>query len=132
MLVLVGIIVALFALLILGTWISNQIARNRKEPTIEEKSPNIALDCCGAHEVCDFEDMLNNPNEIIYYEDEELDRYEGVQADQYKDDQIEEFRDVLYTLKSEEIRKWLLSIERRKIELPSVLKQEAIQLLAEA
>ena len=93
---------------------------------------NVALDCCGAHEVCDFEEMLKNPDEIVYFEDEELDRYQGINPNEYRDEQIDEFRDVLYTLDSEEIRKWLLSIERRKIQLPSVLKQEAIQLLAEA
>lgn len=132
MLVLVGIIVGLFVLLALGTWVSNRFKKDNKEVTIEKKSPDIALDCCGAHEICDFEEMMKNPDQIVYYEDEELDRFHGIAPDQYKDEQIEEFRDVLYTLQSEEIRKWLLSIQRRKIELPSILKQEAIQLLAEA
>lgn len=131
MLVLIEIIAGLFILLVGGTWINNQFSK-KKDDKQEETSNTIALDCCGAHEVCDFEEMLNNPDEIVYFEDEELDRYKGVDANEYQDEQIEEFRDVLYTLNSEEIRKWLLSIERRKIQLPSVLKQEAIQLLAEA
>ncbi|HKJ43121.1 MAG TPA: hypothetical protein VKA27_13585 [Sunxiuqinia sp.] len=132
MLILVGIIVAMFLLLILGTWVSNQFDKNNASVTIEEKSPEVALDCCGAHEICDFEEMVKNPDQIVYFEDEELDRFKGIAQDQYQDDQIDEFRDVLYTLNAEEIRKWMLSIQRRKIELPSVLKQEAIQLLAEA
>jgi len=132
MLVLVGIIVALFLLMAGGTWLSNRFGKKEQEKNTEDESINIALDCCGAHEVCDFEEMLNNPDEIVYFEDEELDQYQGVSANEYKDEQIDEFRDVLYTLDGEEIRKWLLSIERRKIQLPSVLKQEAIQLLAEA
>jgi len=98
---------------------------NKKLPT------GIPLDCCGAHEVCEVEEMLKNPEEIIYFEDEELDHYQGIPADQYNDMQIEEFRDVLYTLNGDEIRKWLLSIERRKIQLPSVLKPEALELIAE-
>lgn len=129
--VLIGIIVTLFILVIAGTWLSNRFGKKNAE-SAEEEGPNIALDCCGAHEICEFEEMLSNPEEIVYFEDEELDRFQGVSSDDYQDDQIEEFRDVLYTLDSEEIRKWLLSIERRKIQLPSVLKQEAIQLLAEA
>ncbi|WP_321286381.1 hypothetical protein [uncultured Sunxiuqinia sp.] len=129
MLVLVGILVGLFLLLAVGTWLSNHFGKQTSEP--DEKA-NIALDCCGAHEICDFEEMLNNPDEIVYFEDEELDRYKGVNPNEYQDDQIDEFREVLYTLDGEEVRKWLLSIERRKIQLPSVLKQEAIQLLAEA
>jgi hypothetical protein len=129
MLVLVGILVGLFLLLALGTWLSNRFGKQTSEP--EEKT-TISLDCCGAHEICDFEEMLNNPDEIVYFEDEELDRYKGVNPNEYEDEQIDEFREVLYTLDGEEVRKWLLSIERRKIQLPSVLKQEAIQLLAEA
>ena len=129
MLVLVGILVGLFLLLALGTWLSNRFGKQTTEP---EEENSIALDCCGAHEICDFEEMLNTPDEIVYFEDEELDRYKGVNPNEYEDEQIDEFREVLYTLDSEEVRKWLLSIERRKIQLPSVLKQEAIQLLAEA
>ncbi len=129
MLVLVGILVGLFLLLALGTWLSNRFGKQTTEPEVEN---SISLDCCGAHEICDFEEMLNNPDEIVYFEDEELDRYKGVNPNEYEDEQIDEFREVLYTLDGEEVRKWLLSIERRKIQLPSVLKQEAIQLLAEA
>ena len=131
MLVLVGIIGVLFLLLVGGTWLSRQFGKEEVNET-EEENVNVALDCCGAHEVCDFEEMLKNPDEIVYFEDEELDRFQGIDPNKYQDDQIDEFRDILYTLNSEEIRKWLLSIERRKIQLPSVLKQEAIQLLAEA
>lgn len=132
MLILISVLVAMFLMLILGTWVSNRFDKKNENVTIEEKSPDIPLDCCGAHEVCEFDEMVKNPEQIVYFEDEELDRFHGIGPDQYEDEQIEEFRDVLYTLKSEEIRKWLLSIQRRKIELPSVLKQEAIQLIAEA
>ncbi len=128
MLILLGILAAVFVLVAAGTLLSNKFGK--KKNTEEETPPaEIPLDCCGAHEVCEFEEMLKNPEEIVYFEDEELDRFRGIAADQYSDSQIEEFRDVLYTLQSEEIRKWLLSIERRKILLPSILRQEAFQLL---
>ncbi len=131
MLILLEILLIAFVLLALGTWLSNKFSKKGKDATTEEVV-EIPLDCCGAHEVCEFEEMLNNPDEIIYYEDEELDRFQGIPADKYNDSQIEEFRDVLYTLQSEEIRKWLLSIERRRIQLPFILRQEAIQLIAES
>ena len=133
MLVLFGIIIGLFIILAGGTWLSNRFGKkNADTPPAKSQPVEIPLDCCGAHEVCDYEEMLKNPNEIVYFEDEELDRFHGIPADRYQDEQIDEFRDVLYTLQNEEIRKWLLSIERRQIQLPSVLKQEAVQLLAEA
>jgi hypothetical protein len=55
-----------------------------------------------------------------------------MEARNYSPEQIDEFREVLYTLKTEEIRYWLLSIERRKIELPDPLIDEARMLMAEA
>ena len=132
MLILLGILLGMFVLMALGTLIANKYSRKNPKEELTEPPVEIPLDCCGAHEVCEFEEMLKNPDEIVYYEDEDLDRYRGMAPDQYNDQQIEEFRDVLYTLHSEEIRKWLLSIERRKIQLPSILKQEAFQLLTEA
>jgi hypothetical protein len=53
-------------------------------------------------------------------------------AEEYSDNQIEEFRDVLYTLKPNEIRKWLISINRRNIVLPAIIQEEARDLLANA
>jgi len=132
MLILLGILFGVFVLLAAGTWLSNRYRKKTPEEKKEESGIKIPLDCCGAHEICEVEEMLKNPNEIVYFEDEELDRYQGIRADQYDDSQIEEFRDVLYTLNGDEIRKWLLSIERRKIQLPTVLKPEALQLIAES
>ena len=130
MLVLVGIIVGLFLLLVLGTWLSNIVGKNKKQSQLTQAE--VPLDCCGAHEVCDYEEMIKNPEEIVYYDDEELDRFQEISAANYNDEQIEEFRDVLYTLQGHEIRKWLLSIQRRNIQLPAILQQEAVQLMADA
>ena len=77
-----------------ATWLSNKFFTKK---TLETEAPvEIPMDCCGAHEVCEFEEMLKNPEEIVYFEDEELDRFRGIAAEHYEDHQIEEFRDVLY------------------------------------
>jgi len=131
--VLLLIFVAVGAVVALGTWISNFFSKKKGQSELEEEeSFQIPNSCCGAHEVCEFEEMLLNPNEIIYYEDEDLDRFKGVAANAYNDTQIDEFRDVLYTLKEDEIKMWLLSIERRQIQLPAILRQEALMMVAEA
>ena len=132
MLILLGILAAMFVVMALATLISNRFFKKKKTPKADEQPVEIPMDCCGAHEVCEFEEMLQNPTEIVYFEDEELDRYQGIPADSYEDAQIDEFRDVLYTLKGDEIRMWLLSIERRKVQLPHILRQEAFQLIAES
>lgn len=133
--VILGILLALGVLVALATWISNKFSgKNKNSAEAEEEGEKLEIpsDCCGAHEVCEFEQMLQNPEEIVYFEDEELDRFRGIPADRYNDEQIEEFREVLYTLQNDEIRKWLLSIERRQLQLPNILRQEAMLLVAEA
>lgn len=130
--ILIGIFLAFVALVGLGTWISNRFFPKKATAEADDNNLEIPTDCCGAHEVCEFEQMLQNPNEIVYFEDEELDRFRGLQSEQYSDTDIEEFRDVLYTLKGDEVRMWLLSIQRRQLELPGILKQEALMLAAEA
>ena len=130
--VILGILLLLGLLLALSTWLSNKFSKNNKESNSEDEDKlKIPTDCCGAHEVCEFEEMLKNPEEIIYFEDEELDRFKGIPADKYDDAQIDEFRDVLYTLNTDEIRMWLLSIERRQLQLPAILRQEALMMAAE-
>ena len=131
--VLLGIILLFGFVVAMATLIGNKFSRKNKELEPEEEDNfQIPTGCCGAHEVCDFEEMLQNPNEIIYFEDEDLDRFKDIPANGYNDAQIDEFRDVLYTLKDDEIRIWLLSIERRQIQLPVILRQEALFMVAEA
>ena len=130
--VILGILLALGLVVAFATWITNKFSAKNKTSQPEEDKLQIPSDCCGAHEVCEFEEMLQNPQEIIYFEDEELDRFRGISANAYTDVQIDEFREVLYTLKDDEIRMWLLSIERRQLQLPAILRQEALMMVAEA
>lgn len=81
--------------------------------------------CCGAHEVCEFDAIKADPAIIEYFDDEELDEFRAVHPDEYTESQIDQLREVLYSLKTHEIRNWLLSLERRHIHLPDFLKEEA-------
>ena len=127
----IGIIVGLFT--VFGIYFLVKINRKNaaKNPTQKENSI-VPSDCCGAHEVCEFDQIKADESIIEYYEDEELDEYKNIDENAYSTSQIDEFREVLYTLKTHEIRYWLLSIERRKIQLPEILKSEARLLMAEA
>lgn len=87
-------------------------------------------ECCGAHEVCEV-DLTKLSEEIIYFEDEELDVFSKKDGNSYNDDQIEQFREVLYTLKKPEINDWLHSLELREVEIPEILKAEVRMILAE-
>lgn len=118
-------------LLIGGTFLASKIRKKKGVVEKPEEIKEVPTDCCGAHEVCEF-DEAKKTVEIIYYEDEELDRFKGIGESEYTDQQIEEFRDVLYTLKENELAGWLKSIELREINLPTILQQEARQLIADA
>lgn len=98
---------------------------------IEQSEDN--QECCGMHIVCEKDSLLASvSNEIVYYDDEELDEFAGRQAGEYSDDEIELFRDVLLTLRPEDIAGWARSIQLRKINLPTEIRDELIMIVSEA
>lgn len=90
-----------------------------------------AATCCGAHEVCEAETLLTLTDEVIYYDDEELDRYRGTAADDYSDGAIDEFREVLLTLQPHEVAGWLRSLGLRGIEPPAEIRDEGLTIVGE-
>ncbi len=106
-----------------------EVTESAAEP--DEKPRQVASDCCGAHEICEFDESVFNEDEIIYFNDEELDELRNIREDQLTAANMDDLRDVLYTLRTDEINKWLTSISRRHIHLPAILQQEARQLIAE-
>lgn len=96
----------------------------------EESEPISAPEagCCGAHAICEKGLKKINP-QTDYFEDEELDALKGISPEHYSDEQVEQFRDVLYTLRKEEIEDWMISLAKREIQLPVVLKAEVLDLL---
>lgn len=129
--VLIGSIVFLSVILIAGTWIASKLKRKDNQEKETEIPREVPSDCCGAHEICEYDERIITSQEIIYYNDEELDRFKGKKAADYSDGEIDEIRDVLYTLQAREINSWLKSIELRGLQLPSILHQEARQLIAD-
>lgn len=127
------IIVIIILLAVFFYFNSRWKARNATRPVIEtvDEPKVIASDCCGAHEICDFDEADFNEEIIVYFEDEELDKLRNVRESDLTSEQIDELREVLYTLKPHEIGKWLVSLGRRHIHLPAILQQEARQLIAE-
>ncbi|MDE5639071.1 MAG: hypothetical protein K2I47_04660, partial [Odoribacter sp.] len=94
----------------------------------EAGTPPPEAGCCGAHAVC--EKGLKKISPVIdYFEDEELDALKDIPSGNFTDEQLDQFREVLYTLRREEIEDWLISLEKRKIQFPELLKTEALDLL---
>ena len=77
----------------------------------------------GCGEVCEKKSLLaDGVSEENYYEDEELDRFRGRTA--YSEEEVEEFREVLYTMRTDEVAGWVRSLELRRVPLPDELKDE--------
>lgn len=89
-------------------------------------------ECCGMHITCERDSLLAAiSDDIVYFDDEELDQYAGRPADAYSDSEIEQFRDVLLTLLPHDIAPWARSIQLRGIELPAEIKEELLMIVAE-
>lgn len=108
------------------------MARN-PEPKVLETPAAGEEQCCGMHITCEKDSLLAAVSrEIVYYDDEELDRFRGIPASGYGDEEIEEFRNVLLTLLPSDIAGWARSIQLRGIELPAVVRDELLMIVSEA
>lgn len=96
--------------------------------------PSEAADeeCCGQHSVCERDSLLTAVDPTIhYYNDEELDRFRGREPADYSAVEVEEFRDVLLTLRAEEVAPWGRSMQLRGISLPHEVREEFLLLIAD-
>ena len=97
---------------------------NKRKDNQPEEITAPPAECCGAHAVCE-KGLKKADTHIDYFDD----AFRGIPADGYNDVQIDAFRDVLYTLRHEEVEDWLISLEKREIDLPEILRPEALEML---
>ncbi len=90
-------------------------------------------ECCGMHITCEKDSLLTAlADKVEYYDDEELDAYAGRGPREYSAAETEQFRDVLLTLRPEDIAGWARSIQLRGIELPEPVRDELLLIVSEA
>ena len=121
------IIAIIFVFLVVGMFILRKIYGNTTATTEENHDHHDGEDgtCCGKHTNC----AKGYDNSNLYFEDEELDRFKGVKPEDYSESDIEEFRQVLYTMREDEVENWAHCIETRGIELPDEIKEEILMML---
>ena len=106
--------------------------RPSKAANAPEEPPHTApQECCGQHAICERDSLLISSDAVEYFDDEELDAFRGRGADEYTDSETEQFRDVLLTLLPDDIAPWARSIRLRGINLPTVINQELLMMVAE-
>lgn len=97
----------------------------------EEESAGDDSECCGMHIVCEKTSLSPVSDEIIYYDDDELDRFKGRNQDDYDQEEIDEFQDVLLTLLPDDIPGWARSLQLRQIEPPREIREELLMMVRE-
>lgn len=112
--------------------IARDMASDHDDDTVSA-SGGDGGECCGLHLTCEKDSLLTAVKPVVeYYDDEELDRYAGTAPDAYSDEAVEEFRDVMLTLRPEEIAPWARSIQLRGIALPEAVREELLMIVGEA
>lgn len=131
----IGLIVLGVVAFVAGSLRERKLKRQLLNGEIDEL-PNIQqvqdMECCGQHETCEKESLLAAVSkQIEYYNDEELDRFRGTASDAYSPDEIDEFREILYTMRDDEVAGWIRSLQLRAVELPDELKDEVYMIVGE-
>ncbi len=116
------------AILLLGllTAVGVKLAGKEAENDGVKEADGCAT-CNGDNEKCEQTCMMEAAvRDIEYFDDEELDAFKGRPSDSYSDEEIEQFREVVYTMRPDEVASWCRSITLRGIQLPDELKDEVI------
>lgn len=132
-LILILIGVAIFGLTT-GYFYNRNIQKKIERGELEEAPEVVDVDseCCGQHQICEKESLLAAVSkQIEYYNDEELDRFRGKDASAYSETETDEFRDVLYTMREDEVAGWVRSLQLRGVPLPDALKDEVFLIIGE-
>lgn len=132
--VIIILVVLTSAALAAMAWKQHRLRQQLENGEIEEITEPVAIDteCCGQHETCEKDSLLAAVSkQIEYYNDEELDRFRGKHGDEYSEEDSEEFREILYTMRDDEVAGWVRSLQLRYIELPDDVKDEVLLIVGE-
>ena len=124
------LVIALIALGIIAAVIGLLSHNKDGSPDVINNNTSSCASCDGFDPRCEQECMMEAATKPIeYFDDEELDEFKDRPSDKYSDDEVEMFREVLYTMKTEEVKEWCRSLTLRKISLPDQLKDEVFMMI---
>lgn len=124
------LIIALIALGIIAAVIGLLSHNKDGNPDVINNNTSSCASCDGFDPRCEQECMMEAATKPIeYFDDEELDEFKDRPSDKYSDDEVEMFREVLYTMKTEEVKEWCRSLTLRNISLPDQLKDEVFMMI---
>lgn len=103
----------------------------KTKPQNQDPPKKIPADCCGEHSVCMRDNLLSTTDEIVYFDDEELDKLKGKKLESYTPADVDMLEHVFYTLREQDVAGWIRSLQLRDIALPSDLRDEALLIISE-
>jgi hypothetical protein len=109
-----------------GTYLSRRGKNEEVEVVISENSA-----CCGAHEICEIDNLQIIDTKIEYFDDEELDVLAGISPEKYTKNQINTVSEIFYSMRENDIAPWLRSLQLRNIQLPETIKDAALLVITE-
>lgn len=124
--------IAGFFIISLFIWNNYQrkIGNTEREEAIE--ADPVDGTCCGQHNICEQDSLINTfVEDIDYFDDEELDKYKGRSAENYSAEEVDEFREVFYTMNDEDKPRWIRSLLQREIDIPNQIKDEVFLIINE-
>lgn len=131
----IAALIGLGGIAALAGWLRNKKLQKQLEDGEIEELPSVNpydMECCGQHETCEKDSLLAAiSKQVEYYNDEELDRFRGKEGDEYSEEECEEFRDILYTMRTDEVAGWVRSLQLRYVNLPDELKDEVFLIVGE-
>ena len=128
------IFLAIIAFFVVSLFIWNTLQQKKGNTERIEEIQRAPVDstCCGKHETCEKDSLINAfVEETEYFDDEELDTYQGTPSDAYTEEVVEEFREILYSMYDDDRPRWVRSLQKRGIAIPDQLKDEVFMFVNE-
>ena len=119
LLILIGVVVFGLAA---GYFYNRNIQKKIDKGELKEEPEVVTVDseCCGQHQICEKESLLAA-----------VSKFKGRSAEEYSPEEADEFREIMYTMKEEEVAGWCRSLQLRGIELPDEIKDELFLIVGE-
>lgn len=136
-----GALIILVALVVIGIilYITDRLYfkpredRRKAAATAAEEPPTAEEpECCGMHITCEKDSLSPFTTVAEYYDDEELDRFKNRDSESYTPEETEEFRDIMLTMRVDEIAGWVRALQVRGVTLPGEIRDEVLMIVSEA
>ncbi|MCF0245005.1 MAG: hypothetical protein HUK06_09535 [Bacteroidaceae bacterium] len=127
----IALVVIAIATYILRRYMESEGVKKRLKMNDDKPVASDCGTCDGTNSKCEQECMMEAATkDIVYFDDEELDRFARRPSDQYTDEEADEFREVLYSMMTDEVKEWNRSLVLRGINVPDQIKDELLMLLS--